>query len=144
MLLRKILETNGRAMFRAGLVAQIELQNTRSTLVAANGERLHACVVEGLEGLFRKDREPTRLYGRALCDEVKMVFNCGGFFTSDELPKYGISRVESRTILAQTGCVRGDGNVVLLCAYNLSLSMQIFGYLIAHFLQELNAANTPD
>ena len=44
-----------------------------------------------MKGLFRKDVDETKKYGRLVCDTVAEKLNNFGFFTSDERPEYGIS-----------------------------------------------------
>ena len=82
---------------------------------------------EGLAGLFRKDRGPSKELGRALCDEVKRRFGCEGFLTSDELPRYGIGRDSRRVIQVAAGASNGD--CVVVYAYPEELARQIDTFL---------------
>lgn len=81
----------------------------------------------GLAGLFRKDRGPSKELGRALCDEVKQRFGCEGFLTTDELPRYGISRESRRTISIAAGAAGSD--CVMVYAYAEHLARDIDEYL---------------
>jgi Glu-tRNA(Gln) amidotransferase subunit E-like FAD-binding protein len=127
-----------------GDLVQIMLPHTRSRLVQQNEGYLYGCTFYGLEGLFRKDQPATLTYGRMLCDRVKDVFTCNGFFTSDELPRYGIRRAEIRQIFGQMGKEDEDGHLLVLCAYDRHLSSQIREFLISHFMQENSALFTED
>ena len=89
--------------------------DSRSLIVAANNHRVWCVAYPGLAGLFRKDTPPNRAFGRALCDDVKDRFDCGGFFTSDELPRYGITERELAAIRAEVGASEAD--CVMIYAY---------------------------
>jgi len=67
------------------------LLDTDSTLVAANNGAIHSFVIRNAGGLFRKDSDEPRQFGRYYCDLVKAKHNNSGFFTTDELPRYGLS-----------------------------------------------------
>ncbi len=67
----------------------------------------------GLKGLFRKDIEETRVFGRRICDKVAAIMNNHGFFTTDELPNYGLSEREKESIFRQTNADSQDDLVVI-------------------------------
>lgn len=75
---------------------RICFSHTRSLLLLRNEGCLYAVLYTGLAGIFRKDIESSRIWGRAVCDAVKAAMGHEGFFSSDELPRYGISRAEKR------------------------------------------------
>lgn len=85
----------------------VELPETRSRIIQRNDHRLYCAVYYHLKGLFRKDREETRIFGRHVCDAVAARMKNRGFFTSDERPRYGISygiaEKEYAAIFEQTG-----------------------------------------
>ena len=98
-----------------------------SRIIALNGSRVWCARYPGLGGLFRKDRGPSKALGRALCDEVKESFQCLGFFTTDELPRYGIGRAQQRVILEATGAAQTD--CVVIYAYPERRARAINAYL---------------
>lgn len=104
----------------------VDLQSP-SRIVTANGSVVWCRGYRGLAGLFRKDRGPSKELGRALCDEVKQRFACEGFLTTDELPRYGISRESRRVIQIAVGASRRD--CVAVYAYSEVLARAIDEYL---------------
>ena len=96
-------------------------------IVALNGSRVWCARYPGLAGLFRKDRGPSKELGRALCDEVRKRFACGGFLTTDELPGYGIGRRARRKILDATGA--GPEDCVVVYAHPRRLAGEVDDYL---------------
>jgi Glu-tRNA(Gln) amidotransferase subunit E-like FAD-binding protein len=98
-----------------------------SRIVAENGSVVWCARYPGLAGVFRKDRGPSKELGRALCDEVKARFACGGFLTTDELPRYGIGRAERRAILAAAGA--GSADCVIVYAHPRPLARSIDEYV---------------
>ena len=81
---------------------EVKLQLTNSHIIHENNGLIYCSVYKGLKGLFRKDIEETKEFGRKICDRVKEKLNNDGFFTSDELPNYGITEEETKTILKKT------------------------------------------
>lgn len=136
--------TAGHVLGKAGLrtlnvseLILIKLPTSRSRLVQQNSGALYACVFSGLEGLFRKDQPDTLDYGRRVCDLVKAQFKCGGFFTSDELPRYGLGSEDTRRLFAAVGKAAHDGHLVVLFAYDRQIATQIRDFLVEHFQQEI-------
>jgi hypothetical protein len=101
-LVRATLHRNGVRQLTRDPLVQVPLSRS-SHIVAENGSVVWCARYPGLAGLFWKDRGPSKELGRALCDEVKARFACGGFLTTDELPRYGIGRAERGAILAAAG-----------------------------------------
>lgn len=116
---------------------QVHFNETRSGILQANDNMAFCFKLLGLEGLFRKDQEPSKQYGRYVCDLVKDTFDCGGFFTSDELPRYGITRREKRYLFTEMDKTPSDGDLVVICVYDADLSTRIRDYLIDYLRQEL-------
>lgn len=114
----------------ASELVRVDLPETHSTIVHQNGGFVYCFSLAGLEGLFRKDQEATKKYGRGMCDQVKGIFQCGGFFTSDELPRYGITRRDRGYIYGCMGKIEGDGQLIVILAYPEALARQIRDYLI--------------
>lgn len=110
-LIRVTLARNGVEALMRDPPVEVAL-GSRSAIVAENGGRVWCVRYPGLAGAFRKDRGPSKALGRALCDEVRTRFACGGFLTSDELPRYGIGRAARRAILDATGAGPTDCVVV--------------------------------
>lgn len=137
-MIHKILAKNAQQTLSFKKLQSFDLKNTQSQIVKDNHDMLFGFVIHGLEGLFRKDVEETRIYGRRVCDLVKVEFNCSGFFTSDELPRYGITKLELTSLYQQTQCQPNDGNLIVLMAYDEALSTKIRDYLIHHLEQEFN------
>ncbi|MGH7849297.1 MAG: hypothetical protein ACREOP_03280 [Thermodesulfobacteriota bacterium] len=98
----------------------IELPDTKCRIIKNNGSRVYCGVYPLIDGLFRKDVEETKKFGRALCDEVAEKMNNHGFFTTDETPEYGISyglsEKEYKYIYEQTGASK-DRHLVVMFAY---------------------------
>ena len=69
----------------------VELPETKCKIIKNNGNMLYCAKYPMLKGLFRKDVDETKKYGRLICDTVAEKLNNFGFFTSDERPEYGIS-----------------------------------------------------
>lgn len=87
---------------------EIELPKTKSQIVQENKDMIYCSVYKGLRGLFRKDVEETRKFGRKICDAVKEKLDNDGFFTTDELPNYGVGGEEKETILKETKAEKDD------------------------------------
>lgn len=137
MFFHETLQKNGRDVFTVGELTPITFVDTNSGILLENGGMAYCCVFGGLEGLFRKDQEKPFKYGRHLCDLVKDTFECEGFFTSDELPRYGITRKERRELLAAMGVEAGQGDLVAIFAYDETFSHRIRAFLVDYFTQEL-------
>lgn len=69
----------------------VKLPHTKCKIIKNNGNKLYCAKYPLIKGLFRKDVDETKKYGRLICDTVAAKFKNFGFFTSDERPKYGIS-----------------------------------------------------
>lgn len=98
----------------------IELPNTKCRIIKNNDSRVYCGVYPLIGGLFRKDIEETKKFGRAMCDEVAQKMDNHGFFTTDETPEYGISygisEEEYKHIYEQTGA-SPDHHLVVMFAY---------------------------
>ena len=69
----------------------VKLPDTKSRIIQNNNYRVYCAKYPLYKGLFRKDIDDTKKFGRMLCDKVAKKMNNFGFFTSDERPRYGIS-----------------------------------------------------
>ncbi|MCD6523047.1 MAG: hypothetical protein J7K68_04825 [Candidatus Diapherotrites archaeon] len=97
------------------MLVRVELPKTKSNIVKKNGGIIYCAVYREKKGRFRKDVEESREFGRRICDAVKKRMHNKGFFTSDELPGYGISEEEKAIILERTGA--GKDDLVAIFAY---------------------------
>jgi Glu-tRNA(Gln) amidotransferase subunit E-like FAD-binding protein len=101
----------------AGPLHQLSLPLSRSRILAATGGRLWAFSIAGGRGWFSKDDEVSLRRGRALCDRIIRRFDCAGFFTTDELPRYGLSRADRAALLAAYPDCDQTRDVLVLLAY---------------------------
>ena len=110
-------------------IVSVELPNTRSRIVQGNNSIIYCSKYRGLKGLFRKgtNHNATTIFGRALCDAVIRRTDSRGFFTSDELPSYGVSRSELKAIIKATEAE--DTDLIAMFAYDVTKSKQIKGVL---------------
>lgn len=96
--------------------------HTKSKIVRQNESKLYACIYQGLAGIFRKDIESSFVFGRKVCDAVKEEMQNQGFFTSDELPHYGITQAENERLYVETQAKEGDLIVLFAYSYQESLA----------------------
>ena len=96
---------------------KVHLPKTKSKIINKNNNIIYCAKYPLLAGLFRKDIEETRKFGRKFCDDVADNMDNFGFFTTDERPKYGISYGLSTTdykeIFSKTGFKEGKDLVVM-------------------------------
>ncbi len=137
-LLFDVLQANGVQEFSSGPLVRVEFASTHSAILINNQAVAYCSLFTGLEGLFRKDIEASLLYGRELCDLVKATFITAGFFTSDELPRYGITRSEIRHLYTQMGKQKRDGNLIILFAYDQHVAERERQFLCEYFQAELD------
>jgi len=99
----------------------VELPDTKCRIIKKNGSKVYCGVYPLIDGLFRKDVEETKRFGRAMCDTVAGKMNNHGFFTTDETPEfgisYGLSEREYEYIYEHTGASR-DRHLVVMFAYH--------------------------
>ncbi|MFW5703866.1 MAG: hypothetical protein ACOCXQ_03440 [Patescibacteria group bacterium] len=141
-ILLRILQENKTTNPTFGELQKVELTETSSEIILKNGGQLWCFTGYGLENLFRKDRDDTFVFGRQKCDMVKDHFSCFGFFTTDELPRYGIKRRDAREIWRQMGKEKDDTNLIFIMAYDYDLSKQIRSFLIEHLQKEIAAVQS--
>ncbi|MGQ0793316.1 MAG: GAD domain-containing protein [Deltaproteobacteria bacterium] len=97
-------------------LVSITLPRSKSRIVRNNGDQVHCALYRGIKGLFRKDVGETRAFGRGICDKVAAAMNNRGFFTSDELPNYGISESERDAIVNRLAA-DPEEDLILIFAY---------------------------
>lgn len=116
----------------AGPLRQLSLPRCGSRLLSATGGRLWVFGLPGGRGWFSKEDDGSLRRGRELCDDVIRTFACPGFFTTDELPRYGFSRADRATLFADyPGCDSTRDVLVLLAYDNRMLTEGIRSHLIA-------------
>ncbi|GJM14856.1 MAG: hypothetical protein DHS20C13_01830 [Thermodesulfobacteriota bacterium] len=98
----------------------VELPMTKCKIIKNNGNKIYCAKYPLIKGLFRKDVDETKKYGRLVCDTVAEKLDNFGFFTSDECPEYGISygisEKEYTYIFEQVGA-KEDEHLVAMFAY---------------------------
>lgn len=99
----------------------VELPKTKCKIIKNNGNKIYCAKYPLIKGLFRKDVDETKKYGRIICDTVAEKFDNFGFFTSDERPEYGISygisKKEYEYIFEQVGADE-EKHLVVMFAYD--------------------------
>jgi Glu-tRNA(Gln) amidotransferase subunit E-like FAD-binding protein len=98
----------------------VKLPDTKSKIIQNNNYKVYCAKYPNYKGLFRKDINETKEFGKMFCDNVAQKMNNLGFFTSDERPKYGISygitEKEYDYILEQISADE-DHHLVVMFAY---------------------------
>lgn len=99
---------------RSSQLKEIHLLSSKSQIVVENNYLVYCSCYLNYKGLFTKGKshEGTTFFGRIICDYIKGICNNKGFFTSDELPAYGISRKELLYILQNS---RANNNDLVIC-----------------------------
>ena len=69
--------------------------------------------------------------------KILQANNCDCFFTSDELPRYGIGEREIQFIYLAINKKKGDGQLIIMMAYPRLLATQIRIFLIDLFHQQV-------
>ena len=113
--------------FGVSNLIRINLPNSKSRIIQKNNGEIYCAVYSGLAGLFNKEIEKTALFGKALCDKVKKKFNNEGFFTSDELPRYGISKEDVQIIFRNTKAKKED--LIIFFAYDKENSEKVNNFV---------------
>jgi len=130
-IIKKILNKNKKKDFSVSEMIEIKLPESKSNIIQKNNGIVYCGVYSGLAGLFRKDTEETKIFGRELCDKVKKRFHNKGFFTSDELPAYGISTEETKLIINKTNAEEKD--LIMILSYNQEESEKIKEFIEKEF-----------
>ena len=98
----------------------VKLPNTKSRIIQKNNYQVYCAKYPMYMGLFRKDIEDSKIFGRRLCDKVAKKMKNFGFFTSDERPKYGISyglSEEEYDYILETVSADENHHLVVMFAY---------------------------
>lgn len=125
----EILKKNTFKKVKSYRLIKLTFKSTKSKVITGNKNTLYISKFLGLEGLFIKEKKDTKALGAYICDLVKICFNCSGFFTSDELPRYGIGRKVKKEIFESVGKMNHDGSLLFFFAYDFNTSEKIRKYL---------------
>ncbi|MBU0907607.1 MAG: hypothetical protein KKD18_05290 [Nanoarchaeota archaeon] len=111
MVVKEILQRE----LKSSALIRVILQNTKSKIIQDNNKTIYCSVYYNFKGLFRKDSEETKKFGKKICDAVKSKLKNHGFFTSDELPNYGVSERDLELIKQELQ--PDDNDLIILFAY---------------------------
>ena len=98
----------------------VELPKTKCKIIKNNNNQIYCAKYPLIKGLFRKDIDETKKYGRLICDTVAEKMENFGFFTSDERPEYGISygiTKQEYDYIFETVEAKEDEHLVVMFAY---------------------------
>lgn len=133
--IKRIFDSNTSVENVFSSLVKIKLPYTNSKIIRKNHNVIYCSKITNMEGLFNKENDDTKLFGRYLCDLAKSTLNCEGFFTSDELPRYGIKKKEVRAIFSTLNKKIKDGDLILIYAYNREQSDSINSF-ISNYINE--------
>ena len=85
---------------------------TESGLLQRVEGRVMVAVLPGMGGFFSKDTVAFQQAAESICSRVAIASGTAGFFTSDELPRYGLRRRDLRWLIRMAGA-RGRDCVVV-------------------------------
>lgn len=80
----------------------LRLPRTNCHIIQRNNNVVYCSIYKSLRGLFSKQHIATKKFGRIVCDVMIEKLKNKGFFTTDELPDYGLSDEEKKSILKET------------------------------------------
>lgn len=118
------------SVIRGGPLVAVLVPHSSSQLLAPTRGLLHVFSLTGTKGLFSKEHDDTRVFGAGLCGEVREAFDCQGFFTTDELPRYGLSAEDSKLFFALYRDADEATDTLVLMNYHRRLAEKVRGYLI--------------
>ncbi len=115
----------------AGPLLRVALPRSRSRILARSRGLVWVFNLPGRKGTFSKEHEESRQLGRNLCDAVIKEFDCGGFLTTDELPRYGFSWDDRDTLFRAYSGADPDRDVLVVLAYDdRNLAEEIREYIV--------------
>ena len=110
----------------SGLI-KVELPKSKSHIIQQNKGIIFCSVYKGLGGMFDKSINEKNKFGNKICDITKKELDNKGFFTSDELPGYGISKEELNIIINKTKARKKD--LIVMFAYDKKESQKTKEFL---------------
>jgi Glu-tRNA(Gln) amidotransferase subunit E-like FAD-binding protein len=108
------------------------LLSTHSRIVNGNGGRIWLLRIPGAGGRFGR-RQPGYLDLRPYCLQVKRNLHTGGFFTTDELPGYGLTRADLSMIRFAAAATHDD--LVVCFAYDKRLAERAAQMVLPYLTQ---------
>jgi len=111
------------------LIAVLAPRSSSQILVPTRG-LLHVFSLAGTKGLFSKEYDDTRAFGAGLCGEIRETFDCEGFFTTDELPRYGLNIEDRKVFFALYRDADEGEDTLVLMNYRRQLAEKVRGYMI--------------
>ena len=135
--LKTVFNKNTSPEILSSELVEVKLPATRSNIIIDNDNSIYVAKIKNLEGLFVKEEENTRVIGRLICDLVKDKFQCKGFFTSDELPRYGITRTEVTEIFHSANKKKNDGDLLIFYAYDLPFATEANAFLASYLSDKI-------
>ncbi|MDP4008199.1 MAG: hypothetical protein Q8P68_03340 [Candidatus Peregrinibacteria bacterium] len=110
----------------------VKLPDCKSDIVINNDHQLFYFILLGLTGLFRKSIEASLIFGKDVCQMVKDQTETNGFFTSDELPGYGITRADLDNILQQVEITpHPPEDLIFFLGYKKAIAEKVRASIIA-------------
>ncbi len=106
--------------FRSSDLVCLQLGSSKSRIIQKNLGEIYLAKYSGIRGLFRKDVTVTLKFGRIVCDFIIHHLNNQGFFTTDELPAYGVSFRERKEFFQKLGAE--DKDLVAVFAYDYPMA----------------------
>jgi glutamyl-tRNA(Gln) amidotransferase subunit E len=121
---RRLLEIRDELMRRGAPLPKPEISDvteiftsTESKLIkraVQSGGKVMAVPLFGFGGLLKEEVQPGRRLGTELSDHAKVYGGVGGIFHTDELPAFGITDAEVRSLKERFGA--GDNDCVVMVA----------------------------
>ena len=115
---------------RAGPLVAVLLAGSSSQLLTPSRGLLSVFSLAGMHGAFSKERPDTRQFGRNLCDAVRREFTCAGFFTTDELPRYGLTTEDAGRLFRLYRGADPARDVLVVMTYPRPLAARIRRFLV--------------
>ena len=115
--------------------------NTRSRIISRNlteETRVYAVKIPCYAGVFRKDRSEQKFFGEVVVEgeAMKMWGRDGRFFTSDEIPGYGVGKRETKALRERLGMENDD--LALIVVNTKENAEKLVGFVVGK-LNELIA-----
>ncbi|WAX78122.1 hypothetical protein [Streptomyces sp. KMM 9044] len=114
-----------------GPLVPMLMADSSSRILARTDGMLHGFCIRGRRGMFSKEHDESRAFGRTWCDRVREKFHCAGFFTTDELPRYGLSAEDRETLFRLYRKADIERDVMVLLTYERELAQRIRAFLAA-------------
>jgi len=98
--------------------------NTECKLIKNNLPKLevHALKLPKFKGIIGKELQTDSRFGTELARYVKVKARLNGIFHSDEMPKYGISEAEVKSVAEQLNCGENDAFVIVVATREKAVS----------------------